>query len=588
MPQKTLILSLVLSIFWYLSILQGQESPISKEKDSLTLLLKQNDNKDVEIDLLIELSMLMVNDFDHIKAKEYADEAYAKAHGRNDQANMGKALIQIAYVYWFLEDFKTSLEFDLKALEINEIHADSSTLAYNYKRLTHDYCDLFDYDTALIYIQKAFNVHKAIDAKKDIILDEALMGYINMHQGDYVEAEKRMLNVLANATVMEDSTTMAGMNDDLAFLLELQGKLNEALVYAIEGVKISTKCNIPRHMREGYIILEKIYVGLGKFDKAYETRLKKDELEFELMKSETLIKFTELNKEKEILVLEQQNQISDQEKELLASRSKIYKIGAVALSSILLILAFFLRQLDKNKKLIEQKNTSLQKLNNTKDKFFGIIGHDLRSPITALDSVSQQIKYYTDLGNKSKLHNLAEGVRQTTDRLSTLLDNLLQWSFIQSDRVPYHPTQISINEIVRENILLYEDVAAAKEINLCDEINGEYFAFADKQAIMTVVRNLVNNAIKFTEPGGKVFISSYSDQKTVLEIRDTGVGMNAKRIQQLFSLKKTGTIGTAGEQSTGLGLIICRDLIESNKGRIEVTSKLGEGSSFKIHLPKSE
>lgn len=588
MRQKTPIILIILLFHHFHTNGQNPITSLGSTLDTLQYKLTTADSDTLKVDLLIEMSRQKVKEFDHIMAKELADKAYSISHAKDFKAGMGKALIQMAYVYWFLEDFDSSLDLDLQALEINKEYGDSLTLAYNYKRLTHDYCDLFIYDNALIQIQKAIDIHEAKNQLNDLVVDKALMGYIYMHQEKYDKAEEIFLETLAYAKTIDRPSFVAGISDDLAYLFELQGKLDEGLKYALQGLSVSTKHDIKRHMREGYIILEKIYVGLKDYEKAYETKLKKDDLEFETMTLETLTKFNELNKEKEILVLEQQNQLGAQERELLKSKGRNYQIGAIGLISSLFILGISTLRLRKGKLQIEQKNEELQSLNNTKDKFFGIIGHDLRSPINALDSVGEQIEYYVDKEDTIKLKRIAKDVKSTTGKLSRLLDNLLQWALSQSGNIPFNPDVQDIHLVVNDCINLYHPVAQLKNITMANNCSKGSNFYGDKQAITTIVRNLLNNAVKFTPENGSIIASSYTENEfQVLEIKDTGVGMSEEKIKQLFSLKNVGTQGTAGEQSTGLGLVVCKELMESNNGKIVVSSEVSKGSTFKIYIPKN-
>lgn len=292
--------------------------------------------------------------------------------------------------------------------------------------------------------------------------------------------------------------------------------------------------------------------------------------------------------EKRIGALEQSSKIVVQESLLLKASNRMFSLLAFALLSLLLLGAYFFRQLRQSKQEIEVKNVQLKKLNATKDKFFGIIAHDIRSPIIALDSIGEQMQYYLQKKDKAKLKRLAGRIENITSRLTSLLDNLLQWALLQTGMIPYQPTQMDVQEVAQENVELYQEVAALKNIRLRNEVAANTLVFADNRAITTIIRNLVNNAIKFTPKGGQVSIGTkIKGKKIFISINDTGTGIAADKIAKLFSLQKKIKKGTAGEKGTGLGLLLCKDLVEMNRGTIRVISQLGKGSSFIFSLPKT-
>ena len=274
------------------------------------------------------------------------------------------------------------------------------------------------------------------------------------------------------------------------------------------------------------------------------------------------------------------------EAQLLSSRNQLYGAIALGLLAILLIGGYLFRQLQKTRKQLENQNLQLSQLNATKDKFFGIIAHDIRSPITALDSVGEQMTYYLSTNNTKKLQRLGNRIDVTAKRLSSLLDNLLNWALLQTGMIPYHPNSLNLKETADEVLALYTPLAETKKINLVNNISAELAVFADGSALNTIIRNLINNALKFTNENGEVSISSYEESNQVfIEINDTGTGIHAEKLEQLFALERKSTQGTAGEKGSGLGLMLCKELVELHKGTIKAVSELGKGSTFIFSIP---
>ena len=274
---------------------------------------------------------------------------------------------------------------------------------------------------------------------------------------------------------------------------------------------------------------------------------------------------------------------------LLSSRNKLYSTIALALIGLLLLGYYFFRQLQKSKLQIESQNLQLQQLNTTKDKFFGIIAHDIRSPIMALDGVGEQMQFYLKKNKPEKLEKLTGRIDSTAKRLNSLLDNLLKWALLQQGVIPYHPKELNVQETAYGIFQMFQHNADAKNITLDLQIKNDIKVYADESALNTILRNLVSNAIKFTPEDGTISLSTETrDDKVFINVNDTGTGISAEKLSKLFSLEKTSEKGTAGERGTGLGLTLVKELAELNKGSINVSSVLAKGSSFKVGLPMIE
>ncbi len=244
-------------------------------------------------------------------------------------------------------------------------------------------------------------------------------------------------------------------------------------------------------------------------------------------------------------------------------------------------------ELETQKIELEKRNVQLYELNASKDKFFSIIAHDLRSPFNVLlgytDIISENIETYNQEELKEDVINLQTAAK----RLYNLLENLLAWSRIQRGMIEYVPELINLYEIAQDNIYLFTSRAKQKQITLRTLIQQETMAYADYNMVNTVVRNLTSNALKFTSAGGSITLSAKQDGESVeISVSDTGTGIPETTLSQLFRIDtKYKRSGTAGEEGTGLGLILCKELVERNFGRIWVESKVGEGTTFRFTLP---
>jgi len=229
----------------------------------------------------------------------------------------------------------------------------------------------------------------------------------------------------------------------------------------------------------------------------------------------------------------------------------------------------------------------LEKLNQEKNKFFSIIAHDLRSPFTSLLGFTALLEQRADALEPAQVKDYAETVNASATRVFKLLENLLEWSRLQMDRVEVEPCDINLAEITAKTVDILGPVATEKGITLSEADHAPH-VYADPHMVDAIIRNLVNNAIKFTPSGGSITIS-YDVTSTDMvrtNITDTGVGMEQTTINKIFNLDdNVTTTGTNGEQGTGLGLLLCKELAERNGGRMFIESDLGNGSTFSFTLP---
>ena len=264
---------------------------------------------------------------------------------------------------------------------------------------------------------------------------------------------------------------------------------------------------------------------------------------------------------------------------------------------LLALLAFFIFRGYRNKqkanqllasknKEIESQKEELEQLNQTKDRIFAILGHDMRKPTIAFRGIARKVNYLLGKKDFARLEQLGESIERDALGLNNLTDNLLNWALTQKNALPHQPEQIQLTKIVEEVFMTLGRLAEDKSIHLISEISDDTMIMADKNALLTIIRNLVDNAIKFTAENGQIIITSKpSDVGVDIFIKDTGVGIDAEKTKAIFLLQKgKSTEGTAGEKGTGLGLHLVHELVKLNEGNISVVSKQDEGTEFCVSL----
>ena len=237
-----------------------------------------------------------------------------------------------------------------------------------------------------------------------------------------------------------------------------------------------------------------------------------------------------------------------------------------------------------------QQSIELQKLNITKDKFFSIIAHDLRGPMGGFKGMTELLAEHMINMTMAEVQEHLGTLRDSSSNLFRLLENLLQWARLQQGSVPFDPEEIHLQSIAKENIGLIQEQAKHKGVEITQDISGQLKVFADNNMLQTILRNLLSNAVKFSSTGGKVSISAKAaDEKSIeISIKDSGIGMAQEMVDNLFKLDaRNGRPGTDGEPSTGLGLLLCKEFIETLGGKIKVESQVGKGSVFTFTILRS-
>ncbi len=235
---------------------------------------------------------------------------------------------------------------------------------------------------------------------------------------------------------------------------------------------------------------------------------------------------------------------------------------------------------------LNEKNQNLRTLNMTKDKFFSIIAHDLKNPINAILGFSELLTLKYDVISDEKRKQFIEVIFDSVRNIYKLLENLLQWSRSQTDNMLFKPEKFKLGDLVNNNLELSSNQINEKNLKIVKNISDGVEIFADKNMINTVIRNLITNAVKFTENGDITINIKQIDDSACFEITDTGVGIPEDKINKVFEIDNSkSTEGTKGESGTGLGLIICKEFIEKNGGEIFAKSKENKGSTFGFYIP---
>lgn len=287
-------------------------------------------------------------------------------------------------------------------------------------------------------------------------------------------------------------------------------------------------------------------------------------------------------------LVERQNEVNNERREIEIELALETQRRELAVSNLKMEQQFS-DQLNKQKLIIEQQNSSLEKAVAMRDKLFSIIGHDLRSPFSLQASLTEFLLSDFKSVDKDQVLDSIYAINKTSNDGLALLSNLVDWSKSQNNLLETKPIQLNVKLAVNSVISQQLEIARSKHIDIINNVESEIDIKTDEHMFLTVLRNLLSNAIKFTHNTGEVvFNCFYENDDCIIEVKDNGIGMSSVQIENLFNNSSyTSTLGTNEEKGTGIGLGLCKDMIGRNNGSISASSEIGMGTTIRIQLPKS-
>ena len=538
----------------------------------------------------------------------------------DDRKGISGCYNNIGLIYYKQGNYNQALESFQKSLKIYEEFNDKMRISGCLNNLGLINHDQGNYSKALEYYQKSLEIFEEIGDKEGIsdCLDN--IGTVYTDEGNYLQALEYYQKSLK---IREDIGYKSGIGTSYesigATYLEMND-FSEALDYTSRSLKIANELSSLEAQKNAHEILYKIYNSTKNYKKALENYVKYKELNDSLFNEENIKRITglqyqyEYEKEKQAMVLEQQKKEAVHAEEVKHQKTISYSfIGGFILMVIIALIvlrSFFIKRkanqiLAEQKLRIEQANKELsmqkeeiqsfarklEEANHTKDKFFSIIAHDLKSPFNSILGFSTLLLENHKEYDEDSREEMIKLINKGSQSAFNLLENLFTWALSQSGKMQFSPKKLDLKLIVDDVINILEGSAKRKEISIVNNVRSNEYVHVDENMIRTVLRNLISNSIKFTHKKGNITVSSSNENTDLVNviISDTGVGMDENQINDLFRIDKNkSSEGTEKEKGTGLGLILCKEFIEKHKGSIYVESSIGEGSSFTFTIPVSE
>lgn len=535
------------------------------------------------------------------EAYYYFTQSYRIAQNTDDSLRMVIALHNVGRVFKELGQFDRALAHLNLSMDLSRKINDLEGIPYSLDEIGDVMLRKGEYDSALNILLTSLDLTR----KQNVLILEpktlAKLATVNLHSGKYDNALAYYDTTFLLHQRTGNEFGIAEVELGRGHVLVRQNKYDRAMQSINRSLELAKQSNARSLEIRGYQALAVLYelrqdfknsLGYFKQFKQLEDSLFSQDMQEKLLRDQ--IRFETEEKDSEIAALNLERTIRDG---TIKKQEFVRNILVVVMALSVILLATVYRSGQRRRQIntlllrhqheMETRSEELERLNQVKDKFFSIISHDLRSPINALAGL-------LDLLDKGAVRpdELSTHIHELKSRFNhtrTLLNNLLDWTLLQMDKLSLQPTRIDIQKMVDENIQLLGSVPN-KEISLHNYIPAGTIGFADSNTVNLVLRNLMTNAIKFTNDGGEVTISAAEqDSQWLITVKDNGVGMNNDVLKILFD--KTApytTRGTANEKGTGLGLILCKEFVEKNGGKIFVESEVEKGSKFSFTVPKPE
>ncbi len=577
---------------------------------------------------------------DNIKSLEYAEEALQLAIEVNDIDGIAYSYRILSSIYALNDNYFMSMEYVQKAIDIFENRGDEKGIANCYISLGHIYRSLNNRDLEIKFHKKSFELFKSQDVTERIGVSAHNLGESYYNHKEFAKAKHftrmaihindsifnlpvlsscyKVMGLIKESENQPDSASyyfkkVISISDELGdnaqkvatveAMMQLAAMAKLAKNYKLEYKYLEQveafckKFNLKKLLLKVYHEIQTFYLNQNKLEKVKLYLIAYDDLSGDLQRiqledrnrlTESMTSIHQLNKTTEKLYKENSSQAS----------TIFYRNISLFVTSFFLIALFLIlrklkqinRELKSQNDTINNQKSELQELNATKNKFFSIVAHDLRSPLASLKSFSSVLVDHIDFISKEEIQSLGKKLSTSLDNTLKMADNLIIWAQTQMNTIEDKKESINLRTVVQEICDIFKAIANNKEVSLLTSINGNPHLIGDKDQVEFVIRNLINNAIKFTPRKGivNVLVTQTSSQIKIV-VSDTGVGMSSEFSKNLFSIQKPkGVPGTEGEKGSGLGLVLSSEFIKRNDGEIYVVSKEGTGTTITVTFPNEK
>ncbi|MDJ1480355.1 tetratricopeptide repeat protein [Cytophagaceae bacterium YF14B1] len=532
-----------------------------------------------------------------------------------DKKGTAQSLTLIGSVYEASGKLDKALEYYQKALKLWTTLEDATGLAIVYNHLGQLYDKRSEYSHALEYLTNSLSIYQKQKSERGISQALHSIGEVYFHQKKYDFAINYYFRALKREQRLQLLHAVARSYNSIAACYYETGKYQQAIFYYEKAIVKGRRAQTRDPLMNAYLGIASSQDALKNYKEAYSNHRIYSQIRDSIFDARTNVEIAEVeakylleNQQQEVELLRKEKRINTIT--LRENRNLTYLMGVLLVAllflAIVLISRFRIKQrsshlLENRNQIIYTQNVELQETNlklieseatlrsliATKDKFFTIVSHDLRGPLNSLAGLFQVLIKHIDHFDKNELKKFVQDMNTSVKSVLDLVENLLHWSRTQRGGIRYEPELLLLDDIIHELIATVGVMASNKGVHLLVNVSSDNHIYADKNMLLFTLRNLVDNAIKFSHIGGNVIISTnYKDNLIEISITDNGIGISPNDLQKLFRIDTYHTTnGTANENGTGLGLILCQEFVNRNGGEIGVVSEVGKGTTFWFTVP---
>ena len=537
----------------------------------------------------------------YVESAKYILKALEIFEKTKNQNGTAYSAIALGLLYLQEYDFEKALQNFKKSESIRKKQNNLAGLAKNLLFIGDTYFQMSKLDSAMHYYDKVLAIYPKV---KESFQDANVLSSLSnlfIQKKEYQKAKNYAFNALEKAKKTSNKEIYIKSNLLLAGIYIIEKDFETAKEHLDYAFKTASEIGVSSLILNCYAGYSSLYEAQKKYPNAILYKNKFISLEQKIFNETRLRDIAALSAEKKIAKAEYQNLILKKDLLLQAKTIEkektytIYLILVLLLSVGISVVVFILFRVKSkiNKENIKQKheleklNEELVEVNYSKDKFFSIIAHDMKSPFQGLLGCSQMLTEDFDTLTEEEKKEVISTIHNLSLNSFRLLENLLDWSRLQTGKFEFKPEKFNVRLELSPTISLLMQTASNKGIVIENAIDETLVLNADINMIQTVIRNLVSNAIKFTKPEGNILIMAHVDQNNIrFIVADNGIGINKNKMENLFRIDKNeSTTGTANEEGTGLGLLLCKEMIEMHMGKIWVKSEINKGSEFVFTIP---
>ncbi len=530
----------------------------------------------------------------------------------NDTLGMVISGNNIGIVFQKLQYFEKAEDYFKKALSTSTNAKYKFGESYSYYNLGQLAKEQDDIRKAISYFSGSFAISAKISRLNLKMMTEIHLGECYECLGEFELAKDYYSSADRQAVKYSDEFVEAEAKSKLAgLLLKQRADINDIILPLSRSNEIATEQNLREIKAENHNLYYKLYSREGLTREALDNYKKYKDIRDDILDENLMNNLTNMVVKFEIEKTESENRLLRKEKELQQAEIEKQKnlrnfgliIAFLGLLFVIILVIFYrnkIRQsneiaakkneVEKLNSTLSEKNEELKYSNNTKDKLFSVISHDLRNPAGVVHNYCQLLDQEVTNLSKDEIKDISSALTKATDSIMVLIYNLLDWSRSQLGHMKPNFEKIPVTALFESVIRTYSNYAQMKSISLMNNLREEKYIYGDMNMIDTIMRNLITNSIKFTRTGGKVTIDAISDGDfCILSVSDDGIGMSEELSKSLFNSDSNySTDGTSKEKGTGLGLMLCREFVKLNGGKIGVESQPGKGSRFWFTVPMAK